>query len=60
MKFMKECIYNYYIFIILFFSKSEYNPAERYAHIIKTMYMCGFYGTLIPYGYFLTALSLFL
>ena len=38
----------------------EYNPAFKYALIVKTMYMAAFYGTLIPIAYFLTALALLL
>jgi hypothetical protein len=40
------------------FNFREYNPAFKYAHVVKTMYMAAFYGTLIPIAYFLVALSL--
>lgn len=43
-----------------FFMGSKVSMAERYASLLKTMFVCLFFSAIFPQGYFVAAMAMFM
>lgn len=43
-----------------FFMGSKVSMAERYASLLKTMFVCLFFSAIFPQGYFVASMAMFM